>query len=394
MIKYITLFCVILVIFSGCYQPPYAPLMSKLYDRGWNEWDDLTDLVALDDRSIIFSYDRLNMHSLMRYNIKSCEVNKICSKEKAIIYDPEVSPCGKFLALAISYSDSAASSEIAIYDIENKEWNSVGPKDAICSSPSFSPNSSKLAFSCSFDKHFFSIYEYDIPGQSLEKITDGEVCDAEPLYLDDNSILFWRAQWFGGSGMHSYRWHDWQLFRDNRRGRPKSLSKDSYSKPVSVLAPDKSYVLFSDDDYKRPLYYVRYLDRKKEIYPLTFAIEQKGISNIAEENYCFHAPSISPCSRYICIACGKEDLRIHSWSADIYLVDTLDFSAIQLTDISAYIQETCFSHDGKDIFFVTKKRPQNLWKVSLGTLEKTKINIADLKGISESQAELQEKTTH
>lgn len=388
MIKYITLFCLILMIISGCSMPSHAPLMSKLYDRGWSDWDDLTDLVALDNDSIIFTYDRINTHSLMRYSIKSCEANKICNKDNVIIYDPEVSICGKFLAFAISYTNSISSSEIAIYDIVNKEWNIVGPKDAICSSPSFSPNSSKLAFSCSFDKHLFSIYEYDITSQSMEKITEGDFCDAQPLYLDDNSILFWRGHRFGGSGMHGYRWHDWQLFRYNRCGSPESLSKEFHNKPVSVLAPDKSYVLFSDDACnRRPMYYIRYLERKEEIYPLTFAVEQKGISNIADENYCFHAPSISPCSRYVCIASGNEDLKINSWAADIYLVDTFVLSAIRLTDLSDYISETCFSHDGKNIFFVIKGQKQGLWQVSLDTLEVTKHDLGNI-------GEMQGKTTN
>ncbi|MFK8078333.1 MAG: Tol-Pal system beta propeller repeat protein TolB [Granulosicoccus sp.] len=148
---------------------------------------------------------------------------------------PILSPAWAPDGIRIAYVSFENRTQSAIY-IQNRQLGSrikVISREGINGAPSWSPDGKRLAITLSYEGSA-DIYVVQIESGTLRRITDSESIDTEPVWADDNTIIF-TSDRSGGP----------QLYEVSARGgRAERITFEGKYNASATVSPDGSSVAF------------------------------------------------------------------------------------------------------------------------------------------------------
>lgn len=148
---------------------------------------------------------------------------------------PILSPAWAPDGVRIAYVSFENRTQSAIY-IQDRQQGSrvkVISRDGINGAPSWSPDGQRLALTLSFEGSA-DIYVLQIDSAQLRRVTDSDAIDTEPVWLDDETLVF-TSDRSGGP----------QLYRVSARGgRAQRITFDGQYNASATVSPDGSLIAF------------------------------------------------------------------------------------------------------------------------------------------------------
>ena len=149
----------------------------KVYDRRANAIRSLTDELRLyspdiapDEKSVVAVQSALPTTRLVRIDMEGGAVAPLLAIPKATLLNPRWSPDGRFIAFAIK--DSTNQQDIAILDLEKRDWRRVTPSDHFHdNSPCWSPDG-RYIFYTSDRSGIFNIWAVQVATGQQWQVTD------------------------------------------------------------------------------------------------------------------------------------------------------------------------------------------------------------------------------
>ncbi|PID60766.1 MAG: Tol-Pal system beta propeller repeat protein TolB [Gammaproteobacteria bacterium] len=152
---------------------------------------------------------------------------------------PIMSPAWAPDGVRVAYVSFENRTRAAIF-IQNRltsEREKIVSREGINSAPSWSPDGKRLAMSLSFEGNP-EIYIYDLPSGNLRRVTRNEAIDTEPVWLDDDNIVF-TSDRSGGP----------QLYRMAvAGGRERRLTFEGSYNADAAVSPDGRSIAFVHND--------------------------------------------------------------------------------------------------------------------------------------------------
>jgi len=146
-----------------------------------------------DGKAIVYSkagtYKRYYyINDLYIYHIEERRTERLTNGARAS--DPDVSKYGRDIVCVIN---DGASSHIATYDLEKKEFHKIdikAPQYTTYSTPRFSPNDQMIAVAVKSPNSGWDIHIYSRDGRLIKKVTNDFAIDRDPSWGPDGSLYF------------------------------------------------------------------------------------------------------------------------------------------------------------------------------------------------------------
>lgn len=148
---------------------------------------------------------------------------------------PILSPAWAPDGVRIAYVSFEGRFNSAIY-VQDRQRGSrikVLAKEGINGAPSFSPDGQRLAVALSHEGSL-DIYVVDADGSNLRRVTDGSAIDTEPVWIDDETLLF-TSDRSGGPQLYEV---------SSRGGRARRITFEGSYNADPTVSPDGSTVAF------------------------------------------------------------------------------------------------------------------------------------------------------
>ena len=108
---------------------------------------------------------------------------------------------------------------IFIQDINSKERTAIASYPGLNSSPSWSPDDTKIAMTLSYGSGQPDIYYYDLQLRKLIRVTSNPAIDTEPTWSADSKALFFTSERGGGAQIYKFDFNTRQTERVTYQGR-------------------------------------------------------------------------------------------------------------------------------------------------------------------------------
>ena len=290
-----------------------------------------------------------------------------------LFFDVALSPDDKQLLICYCDAGDERFSSLAIFDLKNRSLKQIDVGKGIHATPSFSPNADRVVFSYSADEHRTHLYMYFVQSGEYQVLTNGDLCERAPEFLDANRLLFWRASKFTGHTA-SDTWHYWELCLLNEDGTESVLTDQCfYNLPAMSVHPSGSYALITEP-YDGTTFLLDIEARK--INSVSGLLNLTGQSGPDKEH--LWAGVVLQDGHNFGLVISKGD-RSAFRDRFIYLVGRRDMIAKRISRTAAPIEEICFSSDSKNVFYTTTmvSERNTLYKMSLTDFDLKTINFDD-----------------
>ena len=149
---------------------------------------------------------------------------------------------GKMLAFS---AKSRGRDRLYIWDVEEKRERSVLNYDEIVaiSSPSFSPDGRRIAFSGAGQSGFVDLYIADLENGQLERLTRDVYHDRQPCWSPDGQMIAFSSDRFAGGRQGRYSLFLYEL----DGGRIRHLDQGDHNDQSPSFSPDGRSIVFSSD---------------------------------------------------------------------------------------------------------------------------------------------------
>ncbi len=292
-----------------------------------------------------------------------------------LFFDVALSPDDKHLLICYCDAGDESNSSLAIFDLENRSLKQIDVGKGIHATPQFSPSAERVVFSYSADEQRTHLYMYFVQSGEYQVLTNGDLCERAPVFLDKNRLLFWRASKFTGHTA-SDTWHYWELCLRDEDGNEAVLTDQCfYNLPVMSIHPSKSYALITEP-YNGTSFLLD-IDARK-ISSLSELLNLNGHSSLFKEY--LWAGVVLRDGHNFGVVISKDNRNAYR-DRYIYLVDRREMIAKRVSHTAAPIEEICFSSNSKTVFYTTTIVSEYNWlcTMSLTDLEIKTINF-DEKG--------------
>ncbi|MEO8576731.1 MAG: LpqB family beta-propeller domain-containing protein [Gemmatimonadales bacterium] len=166
-------------------------------------------------------------------------------KDARTYQSPRISPDGRKIAVVVAERDQ---SDIWIYDTETGTFSRLSSIKA-ATTPSWSPDGSKIFFAGIGDKQRFAIWSQQADGGSpAKKVVDASLTTHVTVAPDGKSLIY-----------TSYHNNSWDLIRARLDSTPVGVSYmgSPANESAPSFSPDSRWVAFSSDESGRSEIYVR-----------------------------------------------------------------------------------------------------------------------------------------
>ena len=132
-----------------------------------------------------------------------------------------------------------------IWDVEEKRERGVLNYDEIVaiSSPSFSPDGRRIAFSGAGQSGFVDLYIADLESGQLEQLTRDVYHDRQPCWSPDGQMIAFSSDRFAGGRQGRYSLFLYEL----DGGRIRHLDQGDHNDQSPSFSPDGRSIVFSSD---------------------------------------------------------------------------------------------------------------------------------------------------
>ena len=204
-----------------------------------NTANDIYPIYLRSTNQIGFVSDRENGWNLYAMDLNGNNTITITNNEDTPIADPDWSPDGKLIAVALAphYSSSSTSYHYDIYVInaDGSDQRKLTPKLESEWAPAWSPDGKKIAFSLE-ESGDVEIYVIDSDGSNLVQLTDNSGYDGRPRWSPDGTKLVFETDREGS---------DWDIYIMNADGsEPRAVTHNSSSDFSAAWSPDGNWLVY------------------------------------------------------------------------------------------------------------------------------------------------------
>ena len=139
----------------------------------------------------------------------------------------DVNPQGTALAF------SSADGDLYILQLSSRSLERLTQTDIEESTPAFSPDGQRIAYSAEVADQSKSLFEYSLTSRTSQRLTSQDgVFDFNPRYSPDGSrIVFTRAHRLRPYSMGGRTWDDWDLYLIEKNATPRRLTFQNFRSP-------------------------------------------------------------------------------------------------------------------------------------------------------------------